>query len=965
MKKTTILIFVLFIIVSLSATTIYDIQYTTNAGDGTYPSPMVDQDVTVTGIVTGNDYGGGKFFISSPEGGEWNGIYIYEWETEPQLGDEVEVSGTVTEYYGFTEIGYANVTILSSGNPVPEPVIISCAVLSTTEAYESVFVRLDDLTVVQGEDDYGQWLVTDGTGICQIDNGFFYLDSADPPIIIEVGDSFPVIKGIVDFSYDNFDLNPRFPEDMFGGTEDFGFLECNVENEAGESLENVQININSGNYLTDDEGFAEIQVPIGVYTVTFSLASYEIYTQNDVEIILNETTELDIVLIEQSTSAIYNIQFTTNAGDGTYPSPMVDQEVTVTGIVTGNDFSGGKFFISSPEGGAWNGIYVYEYETEPQLGDEVEVNGIVTEYYGFTEIGNASVTILSSGNPVPEPVSISCAVLSSEEAYESVLVRLDNLVVVQAQDDYGQWLVTDGTGICQIDNGFFYLDEVDPPIIIEVGDSFSAIKGLVDFSYDEFGLNPRFPEDIIEDVENFGFLECFVENEAGEPLEGVLVSVNAEEYYTNISGTVEISLPVGIYSVTFTLEGYQMVSIDDVEIFAGDETILSVVLIEANPELLPPTNLEVTFISETEALLSWDPPAGDGDEIEEGFDADNLPEGWDIVDNDGDGYNWEVSADWGGNNDSAHCMTSASYRNDVGALFPDNWLISPALAIGRSSELHFWVACQDPAWASEHYYVKVSTSGDEVLDFTETIYEDVLVTDNYTEVVIDLTDFAGETIHLAWQHAECTDWFWMNLDDISVINTATREVSFSANFETVKNIRQFKTGNSLRNENYRDRELIGYNLYFFGELITSGITQTELLLTDLVDGVTYVYAISALYTDGESDIVEIEFVFESTDTIDNGINGLVTQLGSNYPNPFNPETKINFSTKEAGNVIIEIYNPKGQKVKVLTNKSFDAGDHSIIWNGVDDNNNKVSSGVYLYKMKTKEYNSTQKMILMK
>ncbi|MCD4817067.1 MAG: choice-of-anchor J domain-containing protein [Candidatus Cloacimonetes bacterium] len=393
------------------------------------------------------------------------------------------------------------------------------------------------------------------------------------------------------------------------------------------------------------------------------------------------------------------------------------------------------------------------------------------------------------------------------------------------------------------------------------------------------------------------------------------------------------------------------------------ELVELVFVFNTGQELPPPTNLSVDLINETEALFSWFAPSGGGGEIDENFDADTLPDGWIINDNDGDGYNWEVSADWGGNNDSAHCMTSASYRNDVGALFPDNWLISPALAVGGTSELHFWVAAQDPAWAAEQYYVKVSTTGDQISDFTNTIHSQVLSTDAYTEVVLSLSEFTGQTIYLAWQHADVTDMFWMNLDDISVINTQTREVSFSADFETAKSVRQFKTGNSYRNENYRDRDLTGYNVYLDGDFVEGNISVTEYLFGGLVDGETYTGGVAAVYTDGISEIVELEFVFNDADEF--GINGITTKLNSNYPNPFNPETKINFSTKESGLVVVEVYNVKGQKVKTLVNAEYNAGNHSVIWSGSDDNGNNVVSGIYFYNMKSGRYTATKKMILMK
>jgi hypothetical protein len=75
-------------------------------------------------------------------------------------------------------------------------------------------------------------------------------------------------------------------------------------------------------------------------------------------------------------------------------------------------------------------------------------------------------------------------------------------------------------------------------------------------------------------------------------------------------------------------------------------------------------------------------------------------------------------------------------------------------------------------------------------------------------------------------------------------------------------------------------------------------------------------------------------------------------LLSNYPNPFNPTTTISFSltAKDAKNAKIEIYNIKGQKIKTLVGEQLDVGEHLVVWDGKDENNNPVSSGIYFYKL---------------
>ena len=74
-------------------------------------------------------------------------------------------------------------------------------------------------------------------------------------------------------------------------------------------------------------------------------------------------------------------------------------------------------------------------------------------------------------------------------------------------------------------------------------------------------------------------------------------------------------------------------------------------------------------------------------------------------------------------------------------------------------------------------------------------------------------------------------------------------------------------------------------------------------------------------------------------------------LEQNYPNPFNPTTTIPFSISDASNILIEVFNIKGQKIKTLANKEYSSGNHSVCWNGNDESGSTVSSGIYFYKLK--------------
>ncbi len=112
--------------------------------------------------------------------------------------------------------------------------------------------------------------------------------------------------------------------------------------------------------------------------------------------------------------------------------------------------------------------------------------------------------------------------------------------------------------------------------------------------------------------------------------------------------------------------------------------------------------------------------------------------------------------------------------------------------------------------------------------------------------------------------------------------------------------------------------------------------------------------------------LESQFSFypEEQDQESVPIAGNIVML-SNYPNPFNPSTNISFDISSESDVIIIVYNIKGQKVKQLVSDHISAGQHSVIWNGKDSNNKLVSSGIYLYKLTAGNKTSVKKMLLLR
>ena len=95
---------------------------------------------------------------------------------------------------------------------------------------------------------------------------------------------------------------------------------------------------------------------------------------------------------------------------------------------------------------------------------------------------------------------------------------------------------------------------------------------------------------------------------------------------------------------------------------------------------------------------------------------------------------------------------------------------------------------------------------------------------------------------------------------------------------------------------------------------------------------------------------EWEIVVIDVSSVEDNVIPFETKLIGNFPNPFNPTTTIQYDLNKSGFVQIEIYNVKGQKIKSLINQNQSAGNKSVIWYGVNENGNRIGSGLFLYKL---------------
>ncbi|MBT6159896.1 MAG: T9SS type A sorting domain-containing protein, partial [Candidatus Marinimicrobia bacterium] len=88
-------------------------------------------------------------------------------------------------------------------------------------------------------------------------------------------------------------------------------------------------------------------------------------------------------------------------------------------------------------------------------------------------------------------------------------------------------------------------------------------------------------------------------------------------------------------------------------------------------------------------------------------------------------------------------------------------------------------------------------------------------------------------------------------------------------------------------------------------------------------------------------------------------------LYANYPNPFNPVTRIDYGLPEENHVTMIIYDIMGREIKTLVNNIQTAGYKSIIWDGTNTFGNSVSAGMYFYAIQAGDFRQVRKMVLLK
>jgi hypothetical protein len=523
-----------------SAQTIDEIQVYDAAGAPA--SPYAGTTVTVSGTVyvIAGTYNSGTHYLTDGT----NGIQFFASGTGLVLGDEVEVTGTVSAFGGEIQLGSPSISLLSTGNPEPVPTPTDLSVIMAD--YESVgsFVSTIGTVTVKNTSNF---YIAAGTDTIQV-----YIDS-DTGInlgAVAVGDLYQVTSPVVVYNGE-IELKPRRQSDL-------------VENPGGDTvpvidgvsavnwvrLANEAIDITAN--IADDQGVASATLyyrdndneglsPGSWMSVAMSNVSGDVYQgtipaphASELVDFYVEATDTGAQTVTSPGDAptgyfttavgmtsIYAIQ-TVHPDSSSQLSPLHNYTVNVTGLVTAAPGEAGaisRMVIQeenpNPATGsyAFGGVLVYSGAgLDPNnifRGDRVEIGGHVSDYYGLTEMvphNAGAVYVTEYAVDLPPATRVQTRILADDatsadgtgalgEAWESVWVKTFTAAVIDTAGSaaYGEYMIADKDSRA---DSLIVAPEAVLAYVPNLGDVLT-IEGYMDYAFGEFRIVPISDEFIV------------------------------------------------------------------------------------------------------------------------------------------------------------------------------------------------------------------------------------------------------------------------------------------------------------------------------------------------------------------------------------------------------------------------------------------------------------------------------------
>lgn len=534
-------------IIDVTITPISSIQQTENE-DGS--STMNGQVVTTRGAVTAVDDQEG-FFIQDGSG-PWSAIMVTEPNVGVKVGDEVLVTGMVTEAQNddqhlnntlivpMENTNTTIVTIIGEGEFI-EPMEVPIEELG--EEYESVLVRILDVSIENADTGFGEYLITDGTNSIEADDLMFTPSLTD-------GQEFRGIQGPLYYSYGEWKLVPRFAGDLIeAGVVTIAEIQSSMGELYGGQWELTFVADGECSLIDGEELHVVVEIDGGEVSGMLETADTEIEVSGSVNV---DEGSVDLVFAgvdgtqhaaftnPGSATGTWNLSNFGAGCQGAYMAELIHGDegdggssyegktVTTQGVVTA--VFGNNIFIQDGWG-PFSGIQIYKSSAELEVGDWVVATGEVVEYKNrdeheesLTELIGADgadkveVTVISQGNPLPDYVNLPLQEMHNEK-WEGVLVSSYGVIVSNADAGFSEWEIADPTDVFLVDNIGFEYAPTD-------GESLLYVRGPLNVSFDNMKIVPVESTDVGNPDAQSGTLATIAEIQGAahiSPLEGDIV----------------------------------------------------------------------------------------------------------------------------------------------------------------------------------------------------------------------------------------------------------------------------------------------------------------------------------------------------------------------------------------------------------------------------------------------------------
>jgi len=522
---------------SAQITDIDDIQVYNGAGDPV--SPFDGSTVTVRGVITAikGTWNGGTHYIQDATGG----INFFDPGAPSFLvGQEVEVTGTVTSFGGEINLGNLNGPFIYTvlGNPgEPAPIEYTISEFVDNDGSGTLnsadFEILGWLAAIEGEVVYRPGIDADpnfawdqgtfGVANASGDTATVFIDRTTGITTgsINSGDQYRVVGPVSVFGA-NLQVKPRQQTDLIENPGDpfpqvSGVTPSPWTPEASDPV-TVTATIVDDALTTVNLYYRDRGAPSFTSVPMINLAgdlwsgSLPGTTADGIDYYIEATDSAaqttlapgdapaGFFQVAVGTTSIVDIQSTLQAG--TDASAFSGQIVNVEAIVTaapGQLQDGGfsNYAVGEAAGGPWSGIFVFEGSGANTFfrGDVVRISGLISEFSGITEIlpqSGSAIELVSFGAPLPPVTTVGTDELNTTEEWESVIVKTTRAAVIDTVAGGAEWLLQDSAGTDSL-----YVDPAPAVSIIAELDQEMSVTGLLDTRFARNEVVPLSDGDIV------------------------------------------------------------------------------------------------------------------------------------------------------------------------------------------------------------------------------------------------------------------------------------------------------------------------------------------------------------------------------------------------------------------------------------------------------------------------------------